>query len=282
MSSHIFNNTKEVSWNVIIGVVIAFVATSLFNQFVLARHKVFFNVHGITYGLIHPVLLYTLIALAIVCFIIFGWARLKPRDVGCLTTALKPALMFLFGFWIVAQGCIALILLFRTETLEWNIAWGQGWPAVIGLFIAYLFGTAIYEEIAFRGFMLPQLYLKFGGSTANQTRKHLVYAILASQIVFSLVHLPVLIYDKLSFGIIVARLGACLFLGIIMALIYIRTSNLFLVVGIHALIDTKTGLFNGIEDWMEPGVYTLLMIILLIVWPIFRIRNPWIAESKVC
>ena len=74
MSYHIFKNTREVTWVVIIGIVIAFVGTALFNQFVLARHEVFFNLHGITNGLIHPVLLYTLISLVIVCFIIFGWA----------------------------------------------------------------------------------------------------------------------------------------------------------------------------------------------------------------
>lgn len=282
MSSPIFKNTREVSWNVIIAAVVAFVGTSLLNHYVLAEHKIFFNLFDITKGLIHPILLYDLISLVIICFIIFGWGHLKLREVGFLKTALKPAMLFFLCFWLMAQVSFALLSWVRAGTLEWNIAWEQGWAGVIGLLIAHLFGTAIYEELAFRGFMLPQLYLKLGGSTANQTRKHLVYAILASQIVFSLVHLPVLIYDKLSFGIIVARLGACLFLGIIMALIYLRTSNLFLVVGIHALIDTKTALFNGIEDWMEPGVYTLLMIILLIVWPIFRIRNPWIAESKVC
>lgn len=281
MSSNIFKDTREVSWSAIIGVVIASVGTALFNQFILARHEVFFNLHGITNGLIHPVLLYTLISLAIVCFIIFGWARLKPREVGCLRTALKPALMFLFGFWFVAQGCFALLSLFRTGTLEWNITWGQGWPAVVGLFIAYLFGTAIYEELAFRGFMLPQFYLKLGGSPENQTRKHLVYAILASQIVFSLVHIPRLIYDGANLGLISARLGICLFLGVIMALLYIRTSNLFLIVGIHALIDTNTSLLNGIEDPVEHAIYTVLMILLLIIWPVFRIRNPWISESKV-
>ena len=281
MNSFIFKNTREVSWSVIIGAVVAFIGTSLLTHFVLVRYKVFFNLFGITEGLIHPILLYDLIALAIICFIIFGWGHLKPREVGCLKTALKPALLFFLGFWLVAQGCFALLSLFSTGTLEWNIAWEQGWSAVIGFLLAHLLGTAIYEDLVFRGFMLPQLFLKFGGSPENQIRRYLVYAILASQIVFSLVHLPVLIYNGADLISIIARLGAALFLGIIMALLYLRTGNLFLIVVIHALLDTNTSLFNGIEDSVEHAVYAVLMILILIIWPVFRIQNPFVVERKI-
>ena len=234
MSSNIFRSTREVSWSVIIGVVIAFIGTSLLNHFVLGRNKVFFGLFDITNGLIHPILLYDLISIAILCIILFGWGHLKPREVGCLRKALKPALLFFLGFWIVAQGCFAILSLIGTGTLEWNIAWQQGWIAVIGFLLAHLFGTAVYEDIAFRGFMLPQLFLKFSGSPNNQTRKYLFYAILVSQVVFSLVHIPTLISAGANSGFIIARLGACLFLGIIMALLYMRSGNLFLIVGIHA------------------------------------------------
>jgi len=81
--------------------------------------------------------------------------------------------------------------------------------------------------------------------------------------------------------LIIARLGAALFLGIIMALLYVRTGNLFLIVVIHALIDTNTSLFNGIEDSVEPAVYTVLIILLLIIWPVFKIQNPFLVERKI-
>ena len=281
MNSLIFKNTREVNWRVIIATVVAFVGTSLLNHYVLAEHKIFFNLFDITKGLIHPILIYDLISLVIICFIIFGWGHLKLREVGFLKTAIKPAMLFFLGFWLMAQVSFALLSWVRAGTLEWNIAWEQGWAVVIGFLIAHLFGTAIYEELAFRGFMLPQLYLKFGGSPENQTRRHLVYAIMVSQIIFSLIHIPVLVFQGATFGIIIARLGVCLLLGVIMALLYLRTSNLFLIVGIHALIDTNTSLFNGIEDSVEHGIYVFLMILLLILWPVFRIRNPWITESRV-
>ena len=174
-----------------------------------------------------------------------------------------------------------MLSLLSTGTLEWNIAWQQGWPAVIGIFLAHLFGTAVYEELVFRGFMLPQLFLKFGGSPKNQTLRHFIYAILVSQIVFSLAHIPTLIFTGAHFGLIIARIGARLFLGVTMALLYLRTGNLFLIVVVHALIDTNTSLFNGIEDSVEPAVYTALMILLLIIWPKFRIQNSWVVGSKV-
>ncbi len=281
MSSNIFRNTREVSWNVILGVVIAFMGTSLLNHFVLARHRVFYNLFDITKGLIHPILLYDVIPIAILCIILFGWGHLKPREVGFLRKALIPALLFFLGFWIVAQGFFAILSLIGTGTLELNIAWQQGWIAVIGSLIAHLFGTAVYEDLAFRGFMLPQLFLKFGGSPENQTRKYLFYAILVSQTVFSLLHIPTLISAGANSGYIIARLGAALFLGIIMALLYMRTGNLFLIIGIHALIDTNTSLFNNIEDSVEHAVYAALMILVLIIWPVFRVRDPLVVKRKV-
>jgi len=281
MSSNIFKSTREVSWSVITGVVIAFIGTSLLNHFVLGKNKVFFGLFDITKGLIHPILLYDLISIAILVIILFGWGHLKPREVGCLKKALKPALLFFLGFWIVAQGCFAVLSWIGTGTLEWNIAWQQGWIAVIGLLIAHLLGTGVYEELAFRGFMLPQFFLKFGGSPENQTRRHIFYAILVSQIVFSLGHIPTLISAGANSGFIIARLGICLFLGIIMALLYMRTCNLFLVIGIHALIDTNTSLFSNIEDSVEAAVYVALMILVLIVWPVFKVRNPMDVEPEV-
>ena len=224
MNSNIFKGTREVSWSVITAVVMAFSGTSMLNHFILGKNNVFFGLFDFSKGLIHPILLYDLIAIVILCIILFGWGHLKPREVGCLKKALKPAMLFFLGFWIVAQGCFAILSLIGTGTLEWNIAWQQGWIAVIGLLIAHLFGTAVYEDIAFRGFLLPQLFLKFGGSPENQTRRHIFYAILVSQIVFSLSHIPTLISAGAYSGFIIARLGACLFLGILMALLYMRSS----------------------------------------------------------
>ncbi len=281
MSSNIFRSTREVSWSVITAAVMTFIGTSLLNHFVLGRNSVFFGLIDITKGLIHPILLYDLIALVILCIIIFGWGHLKPREVGVVRKALKPALLFFLGFWIVAQGCFAILSLISTGTLEWNIAWEQNWVAVIGLLIAHLFGTAVYEDLAFRGFMLPQLFLKFGGSPDNQTRRPIVYAILVSQIVFSLSHIPTLISAGAHSGFIIARLGAALFLGIIMALLYMRSCNLFLIVGIHALIDTNTSLFNNIEDSVEHAVYAALMILVLIIWPVFRVRDPLVVKPNM-
>jgi uncharacterized protein len=281
MNSNIFKCTREVSWSVITGVVLSFLGTSLLNHFVLGRNGVFFSLIDITKGFIHPILLYDLIAIAILCIILFGWGHLKPREVGCVRKALLPALLFFLGFWIVAQVCFAFLSWISTGTLEWNIAWEQNWVAVIGLLIAHLFGTGIYEEVAFRGFMLPQLFLKFGGSPENQTRKHVLYAILVSQIVFSLLHIPTLLSTGANSGFIIARLGACLFLGMIMALLYMRSGNLFLIVGIHALIDTNTSLFNNVEDSVEHAVYAALMILVLIIWPVLRVRDPLVVKHKV-
>ena len=75
--------------------------------------------------------------------------------------------------------------------------------------------------------------------------------------------------------------------GTLYTLIYLRTDNLFIVVGIHALGNTPTTLFNTPPALSGDGasilIYTLV-IILLFGLPLLRahrqkMRLQWAAET---
>lgn len=100
---------------------------------------------------------------------------------------------------------------------------------------AQLFGNALYEEVAFRGFLLPQFFRRFrrlGPAAA------FVLAPLLSQLLFALAHVPNRLWVT---GLVPANLPGSLIplfvLGLYFALVYLLTDNLFAVVGLHSLIN---------------------------------------------
>ena len=103
-------------------------------------------------------------------------------------------------------------------------------------------GNALFEEIAYRGFLFPQLYLRLAG--CGSARKRLGLALLISQGLFALSHIPNRIYLGMTPSEIALDLLMLLGWGTIYTLIYLRTDNLFIVVGIHALGNTPTTLFK--------------------------------------
>lgn len=81
----------------------------------------------------------------------------------------------------------AATALATTGTVRLDRAWTTTSVPRALLWAAVMFlATALYEEIAFRGFLFPQLYLKFTGSD----RARFWMALLASQVVFAAAHIP--------------------------------------------------------------------------------------------
>jgi membrane protease YdiL (CAAX protease family) len=89
-----------------------------------------------------------------------------------------------------------------------------------------IIGTALYEEIAFRGVIFPQLFLKLANAKSSY-RYRLFLAMLVSAVLFSLYHLPslILILDLDKHEILI-RLTGFLIPGIILSIAYISTNTL--------------------------------------------------------
>ena len=126
---------------------------------------------------------------------------------------------------------------------------------------AMFLGAALYE-IAYRGFLFPQLYLKIRGTH----RARFWIALLLSQVVFAASHIPAHITLRNLSG---SALGTTVVLqgiiGVLLVLLYLRTRNLWISIGIHGLANAPTPLVAG-----ASGFETFL-IILVIGW-------PWIAR----
>jgi hypothetical protein len=210
-------------------------------------------------------LFFALLLLVVVGGVIFGIGQLRPSDVGAERSKLREGAITLATVWVIMQFVTALGAVVGGEPIVVARTWSN--PGVSGTLIwaAVMFlGTAAYEEIAFRGFLYPQLYLKVPGSP----RTRFWVALLSSQLVFALGHAPAhLVIRHLSGALLMRMLVLQWFAGIMLLLLYLRTRNLWIVMGIHGLADAPAPLFQGAMGWE----YSL--VVLLIGWP-WLTRRP--------
>lgn len=219
---------------------------------------------------------------ALVLVIILGVGRLRLYDIGLVRRNIMPGLVYTVGLWLVAQIVHLLAGLATHGTVSLNAEWlTYGVGFMIGLLLTQIFGNALFEEIAYRGFLVPQLYLRLE-RLRDRPWKRLFAALLISQTAFALSHIPNRIYLGMSAGDIAIDLLMLVGWGILYALLYLRTDNLFLVVGVHALGNTPTTIFATAP--MLTGAGASMLIYLLAVtatflYPMLRAQQVRLADA---
>ena len=155
--TRLFENVRIVSWPTLALTIVAYSAAVLFLG-PLARALAFIPIA--TNFLINGTLLCSLFVLAIVSIFIFGIGRCRPTDVGWTAGALVSGAMITVAFWAAMQTVLAFV-----SALQGEISLHPQWksPAItaaIGRVLGQLLGNAFVEETVFRGFLLPQFYLR--------------------------------------------------------------------------------------------------------------------------
>lgn len=206
-----------------------------------------------TGGLVQPTLLFNLLNLAVVLGgVIVAWGGLRLRDVGLRWDRLAAGAAVTAGAWLFVQAA----------SVVWDLAAGRppllhpGWsdPGVTtlaGLLLGQLLGNALAEETVWRGFLVPQLYGKLrrrangaGGPSPPLDGRALAAALLLSQAAFALMHVPVRLRSGVTGAALALSLTQTLALGLFFAALWLRTGNLFVAVGIHALGNYPTPLLQ--------------------------------------
>lgn len=267
----IIDNVRETRWNIILIVMIIQIILPHLSFNVLFNVELFHFIQNKTNGLFQITLLLGLIALLLIVGGVILWAgKLRLQDVGILKSRFPIAVIIIITLWILSQLIMATVALINNKPLAIHTDWNRlGISFMLGLLAAQLFGNALFEEIVFRGFLLPQLYLKFSAKNEKQKMKCLVMAVLVSQIYFALIHIPFGLYKGRSLFIYI--FGVAL-LGIIFALVYLRTENLFLAVGLHALNNKPTPIINSTFETEPYILIPILIILLLLCWPFLKRR----------
>ncbi len=194
--------------------------------------------------------------------VVFGLGRLRPREVGLEPRKLLEGIIVTAAAWALMQAWPYVASGTATVHQSWDTV--GAWPIVRWALVMFLV-TALYEEVAFRGFLYPQLYLKLNGSH----RARLVAAAIVSQLLFAASHIPAHIMVRDMSGMPLLRVVALQGLaGMMLLALYLRTRNLWIAIGIHGLANAPTSLYPGALQW------EMVLIPLVLVWP-WLTRRPY-------
>jgi membrane protease YdiL (CAAX protease family) len=242
-----------------------------------------------TGGLITGSLVVNVIFLIVlVVWVMLVGGNLRLIDIGIQFARLPSALAASVALWLAAQIVHAIAGLLAFGVIQpawvWNSA---GAYILIGSLLAQVLGNALFEEIAWRGFLFPQVYLRLTGlEELNWIR--LIAAVLISQAVFALSHIPNRVYLGMTFEAIALDLFVLLMIGIFFTVLYLITDNLFLLVGIHALGNAPTTWFRTAPALEGAGESLLIYALVIIAcWTIYwarrRLRalhDEWAARAE--
>jgi membrane protease YdiL (CAAX protease family) len=191
---------------------------------------------------------------------IFLLGKLRFSDLGIFRAKILPAILFGFGYWLTLQVIISLAVFL----LEGRLAWEKVIPGY--LFDQLLF-FALAEEIIFRGYLFPQVFLKFNRSSKNPGRAFWG-ALLVSQTIFSLSHIPHRLVNNTPLQDIPYQLVFLFISGLFLCYIYLRSLNLLVAVAVHAIGNAPTVLFSyDVLPWYVVNLLGMVSAIILIeIW----------------
>ena len=198
----------------------------------------------------------------VVAGLLFGVARLRPRDVGLDLRRLWPALGFLIAAWAAIQLLLVLILPLCGQGIGLGPHWTTGgWRGAVGEWLGQLLGNCPYEEVFFRGFFLPQCGLvAMRWMPRARPRSLVAAALVLSQALFALAHVFFNLHVPQGQWLLLAQFV----FGIVFALVYLRTGNLFLAMALHVLLNNPAPL---VEDPLPgPGAGGSVVLVGILLW----------------
>jgi uncharacterized protein len=272
-----FNSIKEAKWWLIDAVVVASFAWVIWGT---VPSTIYQPVGTATLWLVNSVFLDYLVALIIIVFFILMVAgKMKSRDIGIQWKLLPQAIFVVLVFWALLQLCGILINQLSGGHLGFSSHWAkQGLTISIGEYIGQFFGCTPFEEIIFRGFLLPQIFLKLQNTKLqNHTLRRLIISLVISQMVFALWHIPRLVSNGDS---LLSSIFMVLYIfaeAILLSLIYLRTGNLFITMSIHAMINLQ----NLFCSYSNSFIAFIIVLIPLIIWLLLTdfSRNRILAKT---
>lgn len=202
--------------------------------------------------------------LSVVPFV-FIRGRLRPRHIGLDTGKLARGVVVTAVLFVLLQLGLAAAALVDDGALRLARHWSH--PRAPAAPLAFLFAMLVVmtglEEATYRGFVLPQLWLRLRGSPRVRTWG----AVLGSAVLFSAVHVPNRhLLHGLSGVAMAPNLAVLVMAGIFYAVVYLRTANLWVTGGAHALLNAPTPI---VEPVLSPAVVLVpIVAVMLVVWPL--------------
>jgi membrane protease YdiL (CAAX protease family) len=263
----VFVGIRPASWFILVLTAVTTVGTLSFNNvFILQNPAPVFvaSLYKATSGLVNGTLIASFSILVATAIVMFGIGRTRAWDVGWRGPELRWGLAVTLAFWIAMQGLIAVIC-GSTDQLSLHESWNRRGVGVIsGDVLAQFAGTSLVEETLMRGFFLTQFYLKAANVFRHSTA--VAIAVAGSTLFFAALHLPnhIWVGNVRGLDLILNQVGVLAF-GLIACAAFMITRNLFIAVGIHAIVNAPATIVNA-DNLTVYSVWFGLTILLLVSW----------------
>ena len=262
---------RRLSWTFLGAIIALHVVLTTFLNLVVFRYKWLDPITSATRGFASGTLVGNLFFLAIMLGLLFKVGKLKPKD---LALHGEPAQSIVFGVVWTATAIVLLHMsafafcIFSSAEVVWQ--W-PNWSQIVGQF----FGNAFYEELMFRALLIPQLVLLIKKAKRKWSwATCLLFALLASQFVFALIHIPNRIYlgSYATAASVIQDQVKVLIIGLLFAWVFLSTRNLYAAIGVHALVNKSVILI------VLPSGDLILSVFLII--PLAYLWNGFVNRSK--
>jgi len=224
-------------------VIAASLAVAVANFFLFSReNSVVWDLHRASEGWINPNLtIFAAMTLVIIGGMVMTWGRHSLAELGLLRGWVARLLVSLAVGWAIIQATALASALAGGMEAALHPAWREpGAGMVIGLLVAMVLGTALFEDGLFRGYLLPQIHLALGERIAGETSR-LIAALLICSAIFAVWHLPTILLNReVSPGAVAGALAYMMLGGMMLGLLYLRTGRLEIVIAVHALVNAPT------------------------------------------
>lgn len=247
---------KNIRFEILIVIFILEIVGSILMNY-LFRIQFFQPISKLTNHIITPTLIVNLIDILVYSILIFAVGKLSFSSIWISKEKIKNSILPIIIIWGTTQISILIYTYFTTK--EFVIV--QDVSSQIGRILGQLFGNALKEEFVFRGIFFLQLYLIFRNYRSNKFA--IIFAMVISQVIFSLMHIPNRIILQ-SFQGLGTDLLLIFVMGVIITLIFIRTNNLAFAIGGHALINSRINIIETSFPWQITTI--VLFVLVAIFW----------------
>jgi membrane protease YdiL (CAAX protease family) len=214
----------------------------------------------------------TLFANALLLAGVVGFLRwrggLRAGDLGLARSGFVPALVAMILVWLGVNLLEAAWALLVHAPFQVDPGWSRlGVSHRLGAFLGQLLGNALFEEILFRAVLFQQIRLRLLRS-GRRPATALLLGLTISQAIFALIHVPLRLRTGMALAELPGELALLFALGVLLALLYRWTGNLYLVVGVHALSNAPVLAIQPAADWSSNGaIAAVASLVLLALWP---------------
>ncbi len=265
---------QEKSWLFIIGSYILDIFLILFLIFMVIPFEWLIPISTATLGIINGTLIINIgLFLIIIVVYLSVLGKEKISNLGLKLRKLPVGILSLYGLYLLLNIFLLILnVIFQNPTIWWPywVDSGNGLTYDVGNLLAQIFGNALFEETLFRGFIWIQISKKMKNFLEKkQVQKNiktwsLIVGALISNILFSLLHIPVRLLTDITGWELVGSLALLFAIGMLFTSVYFITENLFVTIGIHVLNNISFALFYPIYPTFLLVIY--ITIAGLCIW----------------